>query len=46
LLALKTFKNELEKETWKIVKILRSDNEKEYISNEFLKHYQDSGIRR
>jgi hypothetical protein len=46
LFALKTLKNELEKETWKIVKIFRSDNGREYISNKFLKYYKDSGIRR
>jgi len=46
LFAFKTFKNELEKKTGKIIKILRSNNGGEYISNEFFKYYQDIGIKK
>lgn len=44
LFAFKTFKNELEKKTRKIIKIIRSDNGGEYISNELKKHFKIVGL--
>ena len=40
------FKALVEKESWKQVKALRSDNGGEYISNEFKDFYSKEGIRR
>ena len=40
------FKELVEKDTWKHVKALRSDNGGEYISNEFKNFCSKEGIRR
>ncbi|KAI5334757.1 hypothetical protein L3X38_024890 [Prunus dulcis] len=40
----KEFKNEVEKQTGKSIKILRSDREGEYLSTEFLEYLKKHGI--
>ncbi|KAM1192904.1 hypothetical protein ACFX10_013253 [Malus domestica] len=40
----KEFKNEVEKQTGKQIKILRSDRGGEYLSNEFLDYHKECGI--
>ena len=42
----KKFKNQVEKETGRSIKILRSDGGGEYFSNEFSDFLQENGIRR
>jgi len=42
----KTFKNEVEKETRKIVKVLGSNNNGKFISLDFTKYCEDNGIKK
>ncbi len=46
LFVFKTFKTKMEKQIRKFIKILKSNNGGEFISNQFLKYCQDSKIRR
>jgi transposase InsO family protein len=46
LFVFKTFKTKMEKQIGKFIKILKSNNGGEFISNQFLKYCQDSKIRR
>ncbi len=46
IVYIQKFKNELEKETRKSIKILKLDNGGEYFNCKFRKYDQDSGIRR
>lgn len=46
LSAFKNFKKRVEKETGCVIKRLRTDNAKEYISKEFKKFLEDEGIER
>ena len=38
------FKHEVEKQTDKLIKVLRSDRGGEYLSTEFLKYLKENGI--
>ena len=40
----KEFKHEVEKQTRKLIKVLRSDRRGEYLSREFLDYLKDNGI--
>ncbi|MCI33542.1 retrovirus-related pol polyprotein from transposon tnt 1-94, partial [Trifolium medium] len=42
----KKFKAQVEKESGLVIKAIRSDRRGEFTSNEFLKYYEDNGIRR